>query len=66
MQGNSENPACYVLGQGKHKTLTLKLPLLISECGLVQANSPSTRYVCQGGNFVFKIIVYLESSCLER
>lgn len=50
MEGNSENPACYVLGQGKHKTLTLKLPLLISECGLVQANSPSTRYVCHGGN----------------
>lgn len=43
MQGYSENPECYVVGQGKYTLVTLKLPLLTSQCGIVKADSPSNR-----------------------
>ncbi|XP_030768122.1 uncharacterized protein LOC115891723 [Sitophilus oryzae] len=48
MQGNSENPQCFVWGQGKFNTITLKLPLLTSQCGIIKADSPTNRTLLAG------------------
>ncbi|KRT86548.1 hypothetical protein AMK59_1431, partial [Oryctes borbonicus] len=45
MKAHSENPACYVKGQGM-ETLTLRLGLRIKQCGILQAlsNTNSTLF----------------------
>ncbi|KAH1001360.1 hypothetical protein HUJ05_010884 [Dendroctonus ponderosae] len=43
MHGNSENKECFVVGQGKFTMVTLKLQLLTNECGIVKADSPTSR-----------------------
>ncbi|XP_066149792.1 uncharacterized protein [Euwallacea fornicatus] len=48
MQRNSENPACFVVGQGKYTMVTLKLQLLTSQCGIVKADSPTNRTLMSG------------------
>lgn len=48
MQGYSENPQCFVLGQGKYNLITLKLPLLTSECGVSKADSSINRTLLSG------------------
>ncbi|XP_076265631.1 uncharacterized protein LOC143199593 isoform X2 [Rhynchophorus ferrugineus] len=48
MQGNSENPACFAWGQGSFKNVTLKLPLLTSQCGIIKADSPNNRTLLAG------------------
>lgn len=37
IQGFSDNPECYALGQGRFTTIVLKLPLLSNKCGIIKA-----------------------------
>ncbi|KAJ8964562.1 hypothetical protein NQ314_004866, partial [Rhamnusium bicolor] len=48
MQGYSDNPECYAIGQGRFKLITLKLPLLSSKCGILRADGPLNRTLLSG------------------
>ncbi|KAJ8940682.1 hypothetical protein NQ318_017732 [Aromia moschata] len=48
MQGYSENPECFAIGQGRYKVVTLKLPLLTSSCGIFRAEGTLNRTLLSG------------------
>lgn len=43
MEGYSDHPECYASGQGKNTVVSLKLPLLTSQCGITKANGDLNR-----------------------
>ncbi|KAH1009360.1 hypothetical protein HUJ04_001723 [Dendroctonus ponderosae] len=56
MHGNSENKECFVVGQGKFTMVTLKLQLLTNECGIVKADSPTSRNLPNKGSTLITTI----------
>ncbi|KAL1498109.1 hypothetical protein ABEB36_008963 [Hypothenemus hampei] len=48
MQGYSDDPGCFVMGKGKFAIVTLKLPLLMTHCGILKAGSLTSRTLLSG------------------
>ncbi|XP_019870370.2 uncharacterized protein LOC109598907 [Aethina tumida] len=48
MEGYSDHPECYASGQGKNTVVSLKLPLLTSQCGITKANGDLNRTLMAG------------------
>ncbi|KAJ8918619.1 hypothetical protein NQ315_013125 [Exocentrus adspersus] len=48
MQGFSDDPQCYRIGEGKFSLISLKLPLLSSKCGIIKATGNFNRTLLSG------------------
>lgn len=43
MEGYSEKEICSTIGQGRYHPISLKIPLLTGQCGIIKADGPVNR-----------------------
>ncbi|XP_057669969.1 uncharacterized protein LOC130902128 [Diorhabda carinulata] len=60
MEGFSDNPVCSANGQGGYNAISLQIPLLTGQCGIIKADGPVNRTLLSG-NLLLQYNSYIQT-----
>ncbi|CAH1101390.1 unnamed protein product [Psylliodes chrysocephalus] len=67
MEGYSEKEICSTIGQGRYHPISLKIPLLTGQCGIIKADGPVNRTLLSGNLLIqFNSLIQTQNDRLIR
>ncbi|CAG9863954.1 unnamed protein product [Phyllotreta striolata] len=67
MEGFSDNPVCSAPGEGRFHPVSLKIPLLTGQCGIIKADGPVNRTLLSGNLLIqFNSLIQTQNDRLIR